>query len=72
MLQAFGVRAVLGDRTLSVAEMRSLLAVQNIKRLYAEWQQAPQRLIWEADHPEFAEMLDALQEQDQDVNDANT
>ncbi len=52
-----------GDRPLGVSEMRSLLAARNVKRLYAEWSQAKDRLVWEFDHPEFAGMLDAIDEE---------
>lgn len=60
LIEFFGPQAVLGDRTLGVGEMRSLLAAQSVTRLYADWSRADPRLMWEFDHPEFAAMLDAL------------
>lgn len=60
LIEVFGVRGVLGDGTLGLGEMRGMLAARSVKRLYAEWVQADPRLVWEADHPEFAAMLDEL------------
>ncbi len=68
LIKAFGVSAVLGYRILGLREMRSLLAAQNIQRLYADWQAAEPRLIWEFHHPEFTALLEALDAEDQHAN----